>query len=264
MPYESRSLQIILDVVCILAFPRFSYRREGIILDSSTHADPGRAGFIKKFIPILDFFAEVCGPDCELVLHDLSRPEASIVAIRNGHISGRAVGGTMSGYAPAFVKLVRSGAYTDDMVVHVDKTRDGRILKSHAFFIKDETGGLCGMICANHDVSDLVRLHDFLHAKVRDLIGASDDAPAPSMPLDAVLEADSDSNIEDIMDVLIEQASSEMSSPPAEMNPDERARLVSMLKTRHLFSMKGAVAKVADRLGVSEATVYRYLKRERL
>jgi len=82
--------------------------------------------------------------------------------------------------------------------------------------------------------------------------------------LDAVLEADSDSNIEDIMDVLIEQASSEMSSPPAEMNPDERARLVSMLKTRHLFSMKGAVAKVADRLGVSEATVYRYLKRERL
>ena len=63
------------------------------------------------------------------------------------------------------------------------------------------------------------------------------------------------------MDVLIEQASSEFSVAPPQMSPEERIRFVSMLKTRHLFSMKGAVAKVAERLGVSEATVYRYLKK---
>ena len=43
---------------------------------------------LKTYIPLVDFIAGIVGPNCEVVLHDLSNDE-SIVAIRNNHISGR-------------------------------------------------------------------------------------------------------------------------------------------------------------------------------
>ena len=233
-------------------------------MKNDTPVFSGNREFLEKYIPLLDFFAEVCGPDYELVLHDVSRPESSIVAIRNGQISGRTVGSTMSEYAPTFIKLIQSGGYAEDMVAHVDRTKDNRILESHTFFIKDEKGELRGMICANHDVTSLIKLHDTLHEKIRMLNGLSKDLAERTNedpPFEAILEKESHSNLNGLMDVLIEQASSEFTVAPLEMNPEERIRFVSMLKSRHLFSMKGAVAKVAERLGVSEATVYRYLKK---
>ena len=117
----------------------------------------GNRRFLEKYIPILDFFAEVCGPEFELVLHDVSRPESSIVAIRNGHISGRSVGSTMSEYAPTFIKLIQSGGYTEDMVAHVDRTKDNRILESHTFFIKDEKGG-----APRHDMRKIMMLPNLI------------------------------------------------------------------------------------------------------
>jgi predicted transcriptional regulator YheO len=233
-------------------------------MKNDTPVSSGNREFLEQYIPLLDFFAEVCGPEYELVLHDVSRPESSIVAIRNGQISGRTVGSTMSEYAPTFIKLIQSGGYAEDMVAHVDRTKDNRILESHTFFIKDEKGELRGMICANHDVTSLIKLHDTLHEKIRMLNGLSKDLAERTNedpPFEAILEKESHSNLNGLMDVLIEQASSEFSVAPPQMSPEERIRFVSMLKTRHLFSMKGAVAKVAERLGVSEATVYRYLKK---
>ncbi|MBL3539587.1 PAS domain-containing protein [Aminivibrio sp.] len=227
----------------------------------------GNREFLEKYIPLLDFFAEVCGPEYELVLHDVSRPEASIIAIRNGQISGRTAGSTMSDYAPTFIKLIRNGGCSEDMVAHVDKTRDNRILESHTFFIKDEQGELRGMICANHDVTDLIRLHDTLHEKILMLNGLSGRSALPEKeetpaPLENIFTAENESNLDGLMDVLIEKAVSEFPTPLGAMTPEERTRFVGVLKGRHLFSMKGAVPKVARRLGVSEATVYRYLKKE--
>lgn len=227
----------------------------------------GNREFLEKYILLLDFFAEVCGPEYELVLHDVSRPEASIIAIRNGQISGRTAGSTMSDYAPTFIKLIRNGGCSEDMVAHVDKTRDNRILESHTFFIKDEQGELRGMICANHDVTDLIRLHDTLHEKILMLNGLSGRSALPEKeetpaPLENIFTAENESNLDGLMDVLIEKAVSEFPTPLGAMTPEERTRFVGVLKGRHLFSMKGAVPKVARRLGVSEATVYRYLKKE--
>ncbi len=240
-----------------------SFPKEGAFMKNDDKKADNR-WFLEKYIPLLDFFSEVCGPEYELVLHDVSRPESSIVAIRNGQISGRSVGSTMSEYAPTFIKLIQSGGYVEDMVAHVDRTKDNRILESHTFFIKDEKGELRGMICANHDVTNLIKLHDTLHEKIRMLNGLSRDLAERAqedLPFETVLERESHSNLDGLMDVLIEQASSECSVPPGAMSPEDRIHFVSMLKIRHLFSMKGAVAKVAKRLGVSEATVYRYLKK---
>ena len=44
---------------------------------------------LESYIPMVRFIAAICGPRCEVVLHDLKDIEHSIIAIENGHISGR-------------------------------------------------------------------------------------------------------------------------------------------------------------------------------
>ena len=58
---------------------------------------------IESYIPMVKFIAAVCGPRCEVALHDLDDINHSIVAIENGHITGRKVGDGLVDFALASV-----------------------------------------------------------------------------------------------------------------------------------------------------------------
>ena len=47
---------------------------------------------LRQVVPILGAMA---GPHLEVVLHDVTRPEGSVVGIANGHITGRVVGSSV-------------------------------------------------------------------------------------------------------------------------------------------------------------------------
>ncbi len=55
---------------------------------------------VQSYIPLVDFLAEILGPTAEVVLHDLRKKEHSMIAIRNGRLTGRRadrnVGGPVS------------------------------------------------------------------------------------------------------------------------------------------------------------------------
>lgn len=59
---------------------------------------------LQRFVPLVDFFGEALGPSTEIVLHDPTVPDKSIVAIANGHISGRKIGGPVTNLALMFMK----------------------------------------------------------------------------------------------------------------------------------------------------------------
>ncbi|NLC83833.1 MAG: hypothetical protein GX749_01975, partial [Ruminococcaceae bacterium] len=40
---------------------------------------------VKQYLPLVNFLAEIVGDNVEIVLHDFSNIEHSVVAIRNGH-----------------------------------------------------------------------------------------------------------------------------------------------------------------------------------
>ena len=80
------------------------------------------------------------GSNCEVVLHELSGKSAysSIVAIENGHVTGRKVGD-----GPSHVVLEQLGHEDDnaeDQLGYLTRTKDGKILKSSSVYIRDETG----------------------------------------------------------------------------------------------------------------------------
>ena len=61
---------------------------------------------IEQYIPIVEFLGEALGKNYEIALHDLTKPENSIVAIANGELSGRSIGGPVTNLV---LKVLKKG-----------------------------------------------------------------------------------------------------------------------------------------------------------
>ena len=55
---------------------------------------------LQTYFPLADIIAETFGEFCEVVVHDLSQPESSVVYVANGQVTGRKIG-------QSFAHLVR-------------------------------------------------------------------------------------------------------------------------------------------------------------
>lgn len=84
--------------------------------------------------------AEQFGPNCEVVLHDLTKPyENTIVAIWNGHVTGRKLG---DGGTDAGLKILKGTAQPEDTYNYINSTRNGQILRSSSKYLRIKRGGL--------------------------------------------------------------------------------------------------------------------------
>ena len=88
------------------------------------------ARLLEMLSQIAKGIASQFGPNCEVVVHEISEKSAysSIVAIENGHVSGRKVGD-----GPSHVVLEQIGHDNDqvsDQLCYLTRTKDGKTLKS--------------------------------------------------------------------------------------------------------------------------------------
>ena len=65
---------------------------------------PNLHPLLKAFCPVVDCIADLFGSNCEVVLHDITQPEKSIVKIRNGHVTGRKVGDPLTDLGLKMIK----------------------------------------------------------------------------------------------------------------------------------------------------------------
>ena len=113
---------------------------------------------VEALIPIVDFLGVALGSSTEVVLHDLSEPEHSVVRIANGHVSGRTVGAPSTAFSLKMAEQLdpdSDGVVTD----YVSTTTDGRPLQSSSYFIRDG-GEVVGMLCVNIDPQPFRTLED--------------------------------------------------------------------------------------------------------
>lgn len=205
---------------------------------------------LERFIPLVDFLAEVLGKDAEIVLQDVSDFHNSVVAIRNNHVSGRGVG------APAtnlVLKVMSSGNYTEKNYEANYKglSGTGKVIKSSTFFIKDDTKKVIGMLCINLDVDKFVQLRNYLDCVL--------ELPQ-EIETEKALERFSNTTEELAMDS-IKSVIEESGIIPERMSQQEKIEIIKKLNENGAFLIKGSVSKTAISLKVSEATVYRYLSK---
>ena len=209
---------------------------------------------VRSYLPLVDFIAEVAGPNTEVVLHDVRNREHSLVAIRGEQLSGREVGAPMTDFASHILKHGRHQG-KNYITNYLGKAgSSGKFLKSSTFFIRDEAGEIVGMLGINTDLSALSEVHRILGSVL-----AVDESATNGVP-DRDERGEDGPSIKEMVHGVMEQVLSACAVDPSRMTTEEKKEVVDALNERGVFLLKGIVAEVASRLEVSEQTIYRYLK----
>lgn len=207
---------------------------------------------LKNIIPLVDGIARTFGKNCEVVLHDVSNPDSSIVAITNGHVTNRVVGGPMSEYG---LTALRKGDFDHDRVNYMKKTSDGRELRSTSMYIKDENGVLLGYLCINYDISELKVARNILN----DLTSTNLEDQESHTGTDSYGDT-----INEVLAGIVAKILESMGKPVAFLSKEEKVHMVQLLEAKGVFLVKGAIDYVAKVLCVSRYTIYNYLDEVRV
>ncbi|ABS46982.1 HTH domain protein [Yersinia pseudotuberculosis IP 32953] len=204
---------------------------------------------IKSWIPMVEFIARTYGENCEVILHDLRDLDKSIVAIKNNHITGRQIGGTITDFA---LKLIHEKSWEErDFIINYKGRIPGKSenIRASTFFIKDEEGEIIAMLCMNVDLTSL----SLAHKIIGNLMFIEEDNKNDEEVL-------RNTSITDMLHELITDVLKNYPRAPSLLIMDEKKEIVKKLNEKGVFLLKGAVAEVAMRLETSEQTIYRYLK----
>ena len=187
------------------------------------------------------------GSNCEVVIHEVSdrSAENSILAIENGHVTGRKVGD-----GPSHVVLEQLGKPRQDMedqLCYLTRTPDGKILKSSSIYIRDDDGNISAIFSINYDISALAMAED----AIRSIIQV--DETQRKEPERITL------NVSDLLDDLIRQADELVGKPVALMTKEDKIKEVQFLGRNGAMLITKSGDKISKHFGISKYTLYSYL-----
>jgi predicted transcriptional regulator YheO len=202
----------------------------------------------------------IVGKNTEVVLHDLTNPAHSVVAIANGHITGRVVGSPVlagPGQDLGFNAVVQTpgettnpepGGLENPVVLENYQTRlaSGAVLHSATAIYRDSHGIPFAGFCINADLSGL----HAARACLDQLLGTS-----TTTEIKTIEQPD----MELLMAEIIQSALSTTSSSNSAMKKQAKLEAVRQMHERGMFIVKGGIEKAAAALGVSRYTIYNYL-----
>lgn len=229
-----------------------------------THAEPLAPrikGSADDYLAILklvvDGIAAMFGNGCEVVLHDIRNPDHSIVAIANGHITGRKVGGPIIG-GPVGDKGLRSilerANQTGIVANYATRTRDGRTLKSTSVVFHNTRGAPVIALCVNFDITELRRASQILTTFTS--VDSNSEPPAESRQQPENGKTD----VNAVIKCIVDEALVAMGKPLHAADKEEKLKAIKAMHAQGLFLVKGGVDYAARALGVSRFTIYNYLK----
>lgn len=181
---------------------------------------------------------------CEVVLHDLRRPEHAIRVIEN-NLSGRQVGDAATELGLA---RIADPEYPNVLQNYPNKFVDGRPVKSTSVGLKNSRGEYIAALCLNLDLSTLAPLM----LTMTNLV-ATTDTEAPVETLRPRTSRD--------LQQAIDHFAASRSTAPRALSREAKREVVRQLHQDGYFESRGSAQAMADLLGVSRATVYNYARR---
>lgn len=202
--------------------------------------------FLKRLIKGI---AEEFGSNCEVTIHDLKAGyEHSIIAIENGHVTGRKVGDVASRIA---METIHSNLQHKDHYSYSTRTNDGRILKSTTICIPDANGEVKALLCINYDITQLIVsnniMKDFVSIKEAKDDGDGDD--------DVAIPTDVNQLLED----LIKESYELVGKPVAVMTKDDKMKAIKYLESKGALLIKKSGDKISKFYDISKYSLYSYL-----
>ena len=205
-----------------------------------------QASHLEFCLQLAKGIARQFGPNCEVVVHDLASndPASSIVAIENGHVTGRRVG---DGPSQVVLEALRDGSTAlEDRLCYLTRTEDGKILKSSTIYLRDDDGRAVGVFSINLDITLMLSMEEALHGLTA--TGAPQAEPEPIAR-----------DVAGLLDELIAQSVRLVGRPVALMTREDKVRALQFLDRAGAFLITRAGHKVCKYFGISKYTLYSYL-----
>ncbi len=218
---------------------------------------------LQQYVVLTEFLGKALGPSYEVVLHDLTDKNRSVIAVANAHISGRSVGAPLTNMA---LSILRDKSYenSDYRLNYFGLSANGKVLRSNTMFIKHE-GEPIGMLCINYDGSRVESIAKELLSLVHpdsflEELHAKDSAPAP---VDSDLSSENPEKFcRSSKEVAVDAVHHELAIrglSTGRLSTEDKLEIVAALDADGIFLLKGVVHEVAEALSCSDASMYRYL-----
>ena len=204
------------------------------------------ASTLQFLLTLAKGIASQFGPNCEVVVHDLATndPERSIVAIENGHVTGRKVG---DGPSHVVLEALRGNPeQLHDHLSYLTRTKDGKILKSTTIYIRDESGEAVGIFSINYDITMMLAMEEGL----KQFTAAEQPAQGPE-PIAR--------NVSEVLEELIAQSVRLVGKPVALMTKEDKVKAIRFLSDAGAFLITKSGDKVCKFFGISKYTLYSYI-----
>lgn len=208
---------------------------------------------LKPYIPLADMLTRTFGKGCEVVIHDLTDPQHSVVYVANNTVTGRQIG-------ESFYTLVDQVLLSPDLkenfvsnyYFHAKNGNGGKLIRSSTLLIRKPDGSLDGALCINLDTEPISSMIEFLKGYLPEQ-GAELHAPSAESKLSQISEED---NVSTMVSSLIDHILSDVS---VDSTREERVEKIRFMENKGIFLMKGSVEQVAAKMGINKVTVYSYL-----
>ena len=196
-----------------------------------------------KFFQLLcDSLASHFGPTCEVVFHDLTRDyDHTIVAIANGHVTNRKIGGPGTN---AGLKALKELDANCNYSTYISHSKDGRTLKSTSTYFRNDEGMIVASLCINQDISDLLSMQSTLNGLLNT----------------CKVENECFSNdISETLECMISDAVAHVAKPVFRMTREDKTEAIRYLDAHGAFLVKRSTERVCAALDISRNSFYSYL-----
>ncbi|MDR0876520.1 MAG: PAS domain-containing protein [Treponema sp.] len=211
---------------------------------------PSDRTLLESYKTTMDGLAAYYGEAFEIVLHDLTDLDHSLIKIVNGFHSGRREGAPITDLALAMLEQIRKnsglkGKNAKPFTTYVSKNKYGKPVRSTTIVIFGEKKKAIGLLCINL----------YLDSPLSSLLQNFSLVP----PTDYVTENFSNDSDELILRAL-QKVKDEVNADGRISTNQKNKEIVAILYHQGVFKLKDAVQIVAGDLGISKNTVYLHIR----
>lgn len=222
--------------------------------------------YLKRYIPLADFIADVLGPTSEVVLNDVTDLDHAVVYIKNPTITNRKIGDPASNFV---LKIVKDGIdeNTSYIANYSGKSKKNVHIRASTFFIRKQRK-VIGMLCVNINQEPLKKLNEQIDnfRRIFELnttpLTASENEPN-SVPDNQpkIISENFNNSVTSLAKNAVEKKEKELNISAKYFQQAQKIELIEELYEEGYFLLKDSIRIIAEYLDSSIPTIYRYLNK---
>ncbi|MBQ8828714.1 MAG: PAS domain-containing protein [Burkholderiaceae bacterium] len=189
---------------------------------------------------VADLIVGTFGKDCEVILHDLTKPQHSVVYVANNTVTHRQTG---TGFRHLVSEILKKSDASDGMVLNYYFEDHGKLIRSSFLLIRDDENKLIGALCINIDTERVRQGLQWLEEMLPNFKRSVEKVSTPA-----------NTSVNDMVTEFIDRIIDE--NPEKRISREKRLEMIAFMQSRGVFLMKGSIDYVSTRLGISKVTLY--------